>query len=330
MKQHDRFTKKDAVMKVVSVDRKSAVLSRSSLACLTSVPTVNLTAGCLHRCVYCYTRGYANHPGEARIELYANTLAKIKKELPRKRKKPNAVYFSPSSDLSQPVPEVLDMAFEVIAHLLEANVGVSFVTKGDIPERHIELLASRSELVHAQIGLITTDQDILGEFEPGAAAADVRLRQAKQLVDAGIAVQFRLDPILPNLTDDESTLDSLCQAIQATGVCQIAASVLFLRPAVRGAIRRNVKNDAIRDRLLAQFTTQTRLRIHAQNSSVIALPVEHRQEIYDRVRRVAKAYSLDVFTCSCKNPDIVGGACQIAGSAPLNSRRVVSQRTLFE
>lgn len=317
-------------MKLAVVERKSAVLSHSSLACLSSVPTVNLTAGCAHQCVYCYTRGYANHPGDGRIDFYTNTLAKLKEELPRKRKKPQAVYFSPSSDLFQPLRETLDMAYEIIAHLLQSDVGVSFVTKGTIPERHLDLLARRPELVHAQIGLITRDDKLLAVFEPRAATAGVRLRQAKRLVDAGISVQFRLDPIIPGVTDDESALDALCQGIRAAGVRQIAASVLFLRPAVRAAISRHVKNAEIRDRVLAQFSTRPRLSIHAQNSSVLALPVDHRQGIYERVRRTAKTHGLDVFTCSCKNPDIAEGACQIAGSVGTNSIRAAAQQTLFE
>jgi len=83
------------------------VLTPSSLACLAHVPTVNFTAGCAHECPYCYARGYLTHPGEGKIRFYTNTLAKLREELRRKRKKPTTVYFSPSSDLFQPVPEVL-------------------------------------------------------------------------------------------------------------------------------------------------------------------------------------------------------------------------------
>jgi len=95
------------MMQVIRVERKAAVLTPSSLACLAHVPTVNFTAGCAHECHYCYARGYLTHPGEGKIRFYTNTLAKLREELRRKRKKPTTVYFSPSSDLFQPVPEVL-------------------------------------------------------------------------------------------------------------------------------------------------------------------------------------------------------------------------------
>ena len=101
--------------KVICLERKSAVLTPSSLACLARVPTVNLTAGCAHECWYCYARGYLTHPGEGKVAFYTNTLQKLREELPRKRKKPAMVYFSPSSDPFQPVPEVLDMALQRVS-----------------------------------------------------------------------------------------------------------------------------------------------------------------------------------------------------------------------
>jgi hypothetical protein len=39
------------------------------------------------------------------LSFYTNTLAKLREELRRKRKRPGTVYFSPSSDPFQPVPD---------------------------------------------------------------------------------------------------------------------------------------------------------------------------------------------------------------------------------
>ena len=102
---------------VIKAERKSAVLTPSSLACLSIMPTINLTAGCLHDCIYCYIRGYSNYPGESAIVLYENTLDKLRDELRRRRAKPHAVYFSPSSDLFQPAQEVLELSHAVLEFL---------------------------------------------------------------------------------------------------------------------------------------------------------------------------------------------------------------------
>jgi hypothetical protein len=55
------------VATVIQAKRRSAVLTSSGLACLSTLPTINLTTGCLHDCLYCYIRGHRNYPGERRI-----------------------------------------------------------------------------------------------------------------------------------------------------------------------------------------------------------------------------------------------------------------------
>lgn len=76
------------LLEVTPIQRKSAILSRSSLACLKILPTVNLTVGCGHQCIYCYTQGYSIFPGDGKVQYYANAYEKLADELPRKRKRP--------------------------------------------------------------------------------------------------------------------------------------------------------------------------------------------------------------------------------------------------
>jgi len=85
---------------VIKAQRKAAVLAPSQLACLSKLPTINLTAGCAHECLYCYAHSYSQNPGQGRVTLYENTLDKLRDELPRKRKRPKSVYFSPHIAIS--------------------------------------------------------------------------------------------------------------------------------------------------------------------------------------------------------------------------------------
>ncbi len=305
------------MVKVVSIERKSAVLTPSSLACLSKMPTLNLTAGCAHGCLYCYTRGYSTYPGEQQVHVYANTLVKLREELQRKRKMPLAVYFSPSSDLFQPVPEVLDLAYEVIRFLFENGIGVAFLTKGAIPERHMALLRAYPRLVRAQIGLTTLDASILRTFEPNAAHPEARLEQARALVEAEIPAEVRLDPILPGMTDTAECLYPLCREIAARGVRRLALGVLFLRPAVLQSLKRHLGGSHL---LFSHFEQVIRLSIHAERSAVFALPSEKRRLIYERVGAVAQQCGLDVAVCGCKNPDLRAGTCNIAGKWPEEER----------
>ncbi|MBU4272337.1 MAG: hypothetical protein KKA28_10805 [Planctomycetes bacterium] len=301
------------MIEVLHEERKSAVLTPSSLACLAHMPTINLTAGCAHQCRYCYTRGYSTHPGEGKIRFYTNTLTKLRAELARKRKKPVAVYFSPSSDPFQPVPDVLEMAYDIFTFLLDAGIGVAFATKGMIPERHRALLASHAALVRGQIGLITHNARIATAFEPNAASPEVRLAQTAELLAAGIAIESRMDPLLPGLTDDEDSLDGLCRALASAGVRRVAASVLFLRPAVIWSLRRHVTDPTMLQPLLDAFVVKEKMRIHAGKSVVFSLPEKNRRAILGRLGAVAKRHGITVQFCACKNPDIASGTCNIAG-----------------
>ncbi|MHC5055365.1 MAG: SPL family radical SAM protein [Planctomycetota bacterium] len=303
-------------VEVIPTERKSAVLTPSALACLSRIATVNLTAGCAHGCLYCYARGYSCYPGEGRIKLYANALDKLRAELPRKRKRPTVVYFSPSSDPFQPVPEVLDLAYEVMRCLLESGVSVAFLSKGHLPERQMRLLESHAAQVRAGIGLISLDDDLLGVFEPRAASAGTRLRQAERLVEAGISTMVRVDPILPGVTDDGETFEQLCAAVSRTGVTEIAASMLYLRPAVAASLRHGIHDAETRRRLFACYRGGERIAIDARDSSAFGLSREARQAIYDRLSRIAAGHGLTVKVCACKNPDLASGSCGIAGDWP--------------
>ncbi len=318
------------VMVVVAhAKRKSAVLSPSSLECLSRSATVNLTAGCAHACRYCYAQGYSNYPGDGRVVLYTNTLSRLREELRRKRTTPEAVYFSPSSDLFQPVPDVLEMAYGILELLFDARVGVSFTSKGRIPRRHMELLKANAPLVRAQIGLNTVERRIQRLFEPQAAPPQIRLVQARELVESGIPTQVRLDPILPGLTDAAERLDALFAAVDRAGLRRAAASVLFLRPAIIRSLRRRVHDQDLLRKLLAGFASTTRLASGSGGSRVLTLPTDARREIYDRVTAVARSYGIETCVCGCKNPDLGIRPCGIGGRWP-RPDGAARQLALFE
>ncbi len=205
------------------------------------------------------------------------------------------------------------MAYDVFRFLLESEIGVAFVTKGRIPQRHRNLLAAHAPLVQGRIGLITLDAGTAAAFEPGAATPEVRLAQAAELIGAQVPVEARLDPILPGVTDGADCLEPLCAALARIGVCKIAASVLFLRPAVIGSLRRHVEDKVMLKSMLDHFASAEPLAIHADNSRVRALPAGARLEIVERLKSIAHRHGLEVLVCACKNPDISSGSCHISG-----------------
>lgn len=306
---------------VIRTKRKSSVLTSSSLACLTRIPAVNLTSGCAHNCIYCYACGYSIFPGEDRIVFYENTLDKLKKELANKRTKPQAVYFSPSSDIFQPIPEILELGNSILEFLLSKGIGIAFLTKGCIPNQTLKLLLTCPDQVRVQMGIITVDEGIRRVFEPNAAEIRTRLQQMTKLVEGGIATEARVIPILPGITDASGSINQLFYAIANTGVKRAAISTLFLRPAILASIKRHISEDAILDKLLSNYQGGKRLAVHAENSSIIPLSLKKREEIYYRFRQAAKKYTINLSVCGCMNPDI-GGTCNITGDWPAYNTQV--------
>ncbi len=301
---------------VTEVERKSAVLTPSSLKCLSQIPTVNLTSGCAHGCLYCYSNGYRSHPGRNKVMVYKNTLKKIEQELARKRTKPQAVYFSPSSDVFQPLPEVLTLGHSIFELLLSVNIGVVFVTKGRIPDDTMGLLLKHSDKVRAQIGIITPEKDIWRLFEPNTADPSVRFRQMEKMVAGGIPTEARLVPVLPGITDGVGSVDKLVSSIADAGVKRMAVSTLFLRPAITESLRRGVSNRKMLEDLFSLYENSRRIATRAEHSSIFPLPLETRQAVYARFREAADKRGVEMSICACMNPDILAGTCNISGTWP--------------
>jgi DNA repair photolyase len=293
------------------IERRGAVLTPSGLACLAGVPTVNISTGCAHGCAYCYGRGYSQYPGEGTVLIYRDTAARIARELARKRHPPPAVYFCPSCDAFQPLDAVLEQSYRAMAAILDAGVGVEFVTKGAIPDRFLDLFNCHRGRVSAQVGLTTLDDGIRATFEPGAAAVSERLRDISRLKEVGVNVSVRADPLIHGLTDGNSGLAALIAASRERGVTDLAASYLFLRPAIASSLKRHVADRAIVERILAPYAQGRRFALRGGAGGGLALPEAIRRAGFERMKQLAAGHGLQVHVCGCKNPDVASGRCHL-------------------
>lgn len=315
------------MVKVTLIDRKSNALTPSSLRCLSHLPTINMTAGCVHGCAYCYIRGYSQYPGDDAVTIYRNTAEQVERELKRKHKRLIAVYFCPSSDAFMPVEDVLDQSYLTMKVLLDQGVGVQFVTKGAIPERFLDLFAAQPELVAGQVGLTTLDDELNAKIEPNAATADQRLENLRRLIDIGVTASLRADPLIHGVTDDDASLDMLFAKSAKRGVRDVSASYLFLRPAIIGSLRRSIHDHELLRRILAPFGSGGRSLFNTRSADTggTSLPVELRRTELNRVRRLAERHGLALRICGCKNGDITNSKCHLTNlttTARVNKRPV--------
>jgi DNA repair photolyase len=300
-------------MEPVIDTRKSQLLRPSPLLCLGSLPVLRLASGCIHGCLDCYAQGSCGQTGSQKVVLANNCLTKLREELARRHPRPAAVCFDFSSDPFQPVPELLDRSYEVLDYLLGEGMGVVFQTKAKIPQRHMELLLAHPTLVRAIIGLLTIDRRLLRFFEPAATTPRTRLSQMRQLVAGGVATLARVDPILPGLSDDPDALHGLCAALAEAGVCEIAAGTLVLRPALVDALRNRLNRPQIYRRLTQAFAQGKSQRFRAGGPAVRVLPAARRRKIFQWLTVIAGQYGIRVHVCACKNPDLAGESCRLAG-----------------
>ncbi len=300
-------------MELVILERKSHLLTPSRLPCLGSLPTLRLASGCIHGCLDCHAQGSCGRIGSEKAVLADNLLKKLREELGRRRSPPPAVCFDFSSDPFQPVPDLLDRTYEVLEYLLGEGIGVVFQTKAEIPRRHLELLLAHPTLVRAIFGLVTIDRRLLRIFEPRTATPRTRLAQMRQLVAGGVATLARVDPILPGLSDDPDALHGLCAALAEAGVREIAAATLVLRPALVGALRNRLARPQIFRRLTQAFAQGKSQRFRAGGPAVRVLPAARRRKIFEWLTAIAAQYGIRVHVCACKNPDLAGESCKLAG-----------------
>ena len=291
-------------MEVVLKERKSSVLSPSTLKCLNHTPTLNPTAGCAHLCSYCYARGYSNYPGDETVVLYTNLAEKLENELNRKRKIPEFVYFSPSCDAFQPVKQVLDATYRLMALLLKRGIGVSFLTKGRIPDKFIALFGSHSDNVNAHIGITTLNRQIQKQIEPHAATPGSRLKNIRALIQIGILPEIRFDPLIPGLTDPVSNLEPLLKILGGLGIKRAGLNYLFLRPIINRNIREDLGNTKVMEKIAQAFYDNVDMQLLASKSRVKALSLDFRQKQYKYISLLAKPYGIETYVCGYKNPDV--------------------------
>ena len=291
------------------IDRKTNVLTPSSLHCFRNgVVTINPTQGCSHQCAYCYARGYRIYPGDQKVVIYQNLLNKLRKELPRKRVLPKAVFFSTSCDAFQPVPQVLEVTYRIMELLLSHGIGVSFLTKGTIPRNFMALFEENSSLVNEKIGLITVNRRFQQVLEPYAATPEKRLRNIEGLIDRGVYTEVRMDPVIPGLTDGEEILDDYFKTISECNVKSVIVNYLLLRNMIKRNLKKAFGLNGAYNRIFDLYEAGMTVELKAENSRAFALSPEYRRGKYDEIASIASRYNIKTHICGCKNSDVISNA----------------------
>lgn len=225
-----------ALATTVTEERARSIVSRNDSPDIGFSQSVNPYRGCEHGCVYCFARpshAYLDlSPGldfETRLYAKTNAAERLRHALAKPGYVPSPIALGINTDAYQPIERRYRITREVLEVLAECRHPVSFVTKGALIARDLDLLAdmARDHLVSVHLSVTTLDNKLSSKLEPRAAAPHTRIATIRALSDAGIPVGVLVAPVIPMISDRH--LEHILEAAREAGA-RSAGYVLLRLP----------------------------------------------------------------------------------------------------
>jgi DNA repair photolyase len=204
--------------------------------------SLNPYMGCVHRCTFCYVRGFekrADRPSGdlygASIRVKVNVADVLRRELAERSWDGGGIAIGAATDPYQPAEGRYKLTRACLEVLAAAANPFSIITRGPLVVRDIDVLveASRRADVSVTFSVPTLDEVVWRKTEPGTSPPRQRLRALRLLVGAGIRASVGMAPILPGLSDRPEQIAEVVRAAREAGACGIWANMLYLRPGTR-------------------------------------------------------------------------------------------------
>lgn len=290
--------------RVERLPRRGPLLHAGPLAPDGEVLSLNMSQGCAHQCAFCSARAYPTYPGDGIIYLHEAMPERLTAELAARKRRPRAVYLSPSTDPFMPLAEVQQETARAVEVLADHGVEVWLMTRGFIRPAALRVLAAHRARVKVTVALTTLDRSLQRLLEPLAASPHLRLRQIRRLQELGIPVQVELAPLLPALTDTRTNLEPLLEALAESGIRRVTAGYAFLRSGIAEQLSRVLAPLGLDEELLGAYRVGPVL----QAGTIAAaryLPRSRRQRGYAALMALAARLGITVSVCSLTNPDFL-------------------------
>lgn len=194
---------------------------RSSLCTCPAKLTLNPYSGCDHQCIYCYASSYIPNFQNCRVKK--DLLTNLKKE--SAKLKGEMISIANSSDPYPRIEATTGITRKCLEILTDSNCKIQIITKSNIVTRDDDLLTKAPSTV--ALTITTDDETIAEQIEPHAPSPNQRLRAVEDLLEKGIPVSVRIDPIIPNLNDNPEKLISI---LANMGVRHVTSSTYKPKP----------------------------------------------------------------------------------------------------
>jgi DNA repair photolyase len=251
---------------------------------------------CAHGCIYCYAPKFPSfigppRPRTALLGTIDDMVEGTRERLP--------VMLSDCTDPYQPLELEHGITRRCIRVLAEHRFPLLIVTKSDLVTRDLDLFIRTRTTVAMTV--TTLRDDVAALLEPHAPLPSARISALQEIADKGIPTVARVDPIVPMINDDEGDIEKLVKALAEAGVRQITTSTLkpldaFL-PALRDAspdLHRKVRDLYGDGKRIAGYRYLLKPK---------------RQEIIERIRRVAIGCGLQFASCREGLPELNTSLC---------------------
>jgi len=254
---------------------------RSKLCTCPPKLTFNPYTGCDHACVYCYASSYIPkffncRPKKDLIPRLKREAAKLKGEL---------ISIANSSDPYPNLEARTGLMRKCLEILSKHDCKIQMITKSNIVVRDIDFLKKVSSIVTLTV---TTDNDDISRIlEPHAPPSSERIKTAEILIEKGIPVSIRIDPIIPFVNDNS---ENLIKTLASIGVKHITSSTY------------KIKQDNWQRFSIVMPKTAEKLKpLYFEKGEKIGrytyLPKELRLKLMRKVGVLAKNYGIKFGTC---------------------------------
>lgn len=170
--------------------------------------------GCYHDCSYCYAKSLLYfrqlwHPEDPSVADIKKIRRKIRNKVKNMR---GAVRLGGMTDCFQPVEREENLTYETIKALNDAGAHYLIVTKSPMVAEDKYLDVLDKNLAHVQVTVTTTDDERSKTYERAALPSN-RIKAIEKLQKAGIDVQLRLSPFIPEYVDTDRLAEVECDKI---------------------------------------------------------------------------------------------------------------------
>ena len=200
--------------------------------------SLNPYRGCVHGCHYCFARRFhtyfdlnASEDFTGTVFVKTNVAQVLREEpwLPRWHR--DLVALGTATDPYQPIEGKYRLTRQCLEAFADRRNPINLVTKGAMVIRDVDLLTTLSATTDCTVcvSITTFDEDLARCLEPTTAPPRQRLHVVEVLARAGIRVGVLLAPVVPGLTDDRASLESVVRGAAAHGAQFVGNRVLELK-----------------------------------------------------------------------------------------------------